>query len=89
MERELVLPRTFQDYAWEVEAKGVFWDALVRVGENSVAVTFYDPARLSQDLTEELDGRPSVELLRVLVVSSVTEERMRDAVDRAPLEFFV
>lgn len=88
MDRELVLPPDFEDYAWEVESKGVFWDATVRVGDGSVAVTFYDPARLSQEVNDELNDRSSVELVRTLIVPSVTEKQMRDAVARAPLEFF-
>lgn len=88
MDRELVLPADFHDYAWEVEAKGVFWDASVRLGNVEVAVTFYDPVRLTQDLADELAERPAFELRRALVVPSVTEEHMRAAIDRAPLEFF-
>jgi len=88
MDRELVLPPDFEDYAWEVEAKGVFWDATVRMGDASVAVTFYDPARLSQEIIDELNDRSSFELLRTLVVPSVTEKEMRDAVARASLGFF-
>lgn len=88
MTRELVLPPDFHDYAWEVEAKGVFWDALVRLGDIDVAVTFYDPVRLLQDTTDELAERPTFGLERVLVVPKVTEEHMRTAVDRTPIEFF-
>lgn len=48
MEHKLVLPPDFSEYAWEVEAKGVFWDAGVVIDDNPVQVTFYDPARLAR-----------------------------------------
>ena len=88
MDRELSLPTDFRDHAGEVEAKGVFWDVPVRIDDRVVAVTFYDPVRLSQDIAEELVQRHCAELRRVLVVPCVDEEQMRMAVDRAPAEFF-
>lgn len=86
--RQLVLPPDFPDYAWEVEAKGVFWDAKVLVGDIRVPVTFYDPVRLSQEVSDELAGRATLALHRTLVVPSVTEANMQLAVDRAPDGFF-
>ena len=88
MDRELSLPADFRDHAWEVEAKGVYWDVSVRIGDRVATVTFYDPVRLSQDIAEELGQRHCAELRRVLVVPHVTEEQMRMAVERAPAEFF-
>lgn len=88
VDRKLVLPSDFHDYAWEVESKGVFWDAAVQIGDNLAEVTFYDPVRLSQDVEEELAARPSVGLRRVLVVRAVTEEQMRAAAMAAPAEFY-
>ncbi len=88
MERKLVLPTDFPEYAWEVAAKGVFWDAKVVVEGTPVPVTFYDPARLSQDVSEELTERVGFELRRTLVIPALTEDNMRRAVDRAPDEFF-
>ncbi len=88
MKRMLSLPADFQDYAWEVEAKGVFWGASVCLGDRVVAVTFYDPVRLSQDIAEELEQCHFMGLHRVLVVPCVNEEQMRMAIDRAPIEFF-
>lgn len=80
MTYELELPPDFEEYAWEVESKGVFWDALVLEGEQRFSVTFYDKQRLAQDLSEELgDGRVVV-LNRVVVVERVTVECMSMAV---------
>lgn len=88
MARELVFPPDFQEYAWEVEAKGVFWDATVRVGDLTLPVIFYDPVRLAQDVQEELAVRPAFVARRLLVVPAVTVENMRRAVSSAPTEFF-
>jgi hypothetical protein len=88
VERELVLPADFDDYAWEVASKGVFWDVSVRLEGVEVAVTFYDPVRLSQDVADELAERSVLSLRRVRIVPSVTEEYMQHAIQRAPIEFF-
>ncbi|MDO5079765.1 hypothetical protein [Buchananella hordeovulneris] len=88
MDRELLLPTDFGDYAWEIEAKGVCWEVSVRVGDRLVAVTFYDPVRLAQDIAAELRGGAYPELRRVLVVPRVTAEQMRAAIARVPREFF-
>jgi hypothetical protein len=88
MERELVLPTDFDDYAWELESKGYFTDAAVQIGDKHVGVSFYEPTRLSQDIAEELAaGRPFA-ISRLLVVERVTLENMRIAVTRAPAALF-
>lgn len=88
MNRLLVLPPDFDDYAWEVEAKGVLWDAAVRISGRACPITFYDPVRLQQDVSEVLaDGR-DFSAIRLLVVKRVTLENMREAVNRAPAELF-
>ncbi len=88
MDRELVLPADFGDYAWEVESKGYFSEASVRIGGHLVGVSFYEPARLIQDITEELAaGRPFASP-RLLVLERVTLENMGAAVERAPAALF-
>ncbi|WP_370232870.1 hypothetical protein [Aeromicrobium sp.] len=86
--RVLVLPQDFPDYSWEVEAKGVFWDAAVERGGECFSVVFYDPIRLQQDVAGEVAERSAFAVSRLLVIPSVTEQHMRDAVDAAPEEFF-
>lgn len=88
MDYELILPSDFEDYAWEVEAKGVFWDAAVQVGGARFQVTFYAPERLTQDIVEELRERSSFELSRTIVLETVTEDQMRDAIRRLTSDFF-
>lgn len=89
LSRKLIFPEDFSDYAWEVESKGYFDGASVKVGDRCINVTFYDPTRLSQDIREDFRAFGMMELRRVLVVESVTEEEMMLAVDRATDEFFV
>lgn len=88
MERELVLPDDFYDYEWEVEQKGVFWQGLARLGDVEVPITFYDPVRIAQDISAELEQRPTLDLRRVLVIPAVTEAHMRAAIAHVPMTFF-
>jgi hypothetical protein len=88
MSNRLILPEGFDEYAWEVEAKGVLFDAAVRVNGRNVAVTFYDPTRLAQDIASDLDHQKALTIKRLLVVDRVTLDSMQAAVDAAPQEFF-
>lgn len=88
MEQQLLLPADFGDYAWEVESKGYFLDARVLIGSRHLAVSFYEPTRLAQDIAEELAAGRPFHATRLLVVASVTSESMRAALASAPLEFF-
>ena len=88
MDRILLLPDDFAAYAWEVESKGVFWDAAVRVDGHSFRVTFYDPVRLSQDVREEIAAGRPFSMARMLVVERVTSSNMKSAIQAAPSELF-
>ena len=79
---ELVLPEDFDDYAWEVEAKGYLLTASIRFGERRIPVAFYDPVRLAQDIETELEAGRVAVFMRVIVVRSLTAEAMRDSVER-------
>jgi hypothetical protein len=87
MNRELVLPEDFDDYGWEVEYKGYF-DATVRVDDSLISVTFYDPTRLQQEITDDLEAGRIFTVKRLLVIERVTIDNMRSAVTGAPLDFF-
>lgn len=84
----LVLPADFGEYAWEVEAKGVFWDAKIDVDGVHVSLTFYDEVRLAQDVAEELAQARVFGCNRLLVVERLTAENMQAAVDAMPSSFF-
>jgi hypothetical protein len=78
---KLVLPPDFDDYAWEVEAKGYFGSAQLVDDGKCLNVIFYDPVRLQQDIESELAaGKPFFEP-NVVVLMSVTKENMQAAVD--------
>ncbi len=80
---EFVLPEDFQDYAYEVEAKGWFSRACVQYMGRQFPLSFYDPVRLSQQVEDELEKSPVFTEPNLLVVPSVTEAAMRKAVDHA------
>lgn len=85
---ELRLPDDFDGYAGEVEAKGVFWDAMARIDDREIRITFYDPARLAQDVAEEIHSQKVFALGRLVVVERTTREHMETAVASLPSEFF-
>jgi hypothetical protein len=76
----LVLPEDFDDYAWEVESKGVFWDVLMRYGGREYRLTFYEPQRLAQDVADQLEESPLFFERNLVVVRKVTREAMELAV---------
>lgn len=80
---KLVLPADFQDYAYEVEAKGWFAGASLQYKHRQFPLTFYDPTRLKQTIADELRDSPVFSEPNLLVVASVTESAMRNAVDHA------
>lgn len=76
----LLLPDDFDDYAWEIEAKGVFLNVGVRLGDRIVNVTFYDPVRLQQEIESDLLAGRAFAVERLRVVSKVTRENMQAAI---------
>lgn len=72
----LVLPENFDDYAWEVESKGVFWDVHLRYRGREYPLTFYDPQRLAQDVADQLEEGPLFFERNIVVVRKVTREAM-------------
>jgi len=87
-EPELVLPEDFDDDAWLLESKGWYPGASVRSGDREVAVTFYDPTRLAQDIEADLAGGHLVSFAHLIVVERLTVENMRRAISRLDRAFF-
>lgn len=85
--RVLLLPDDYSEFAWEVEAKGVFPEVAVRVGDKIVGVTFYDPVRLRQDVESELLAGRNFAINRLLVVPKVNLAEMRAAINTVGSEF--
>src|SRR5438067_1813400 len=77
----LVLPEDFDDYAWDVESKGVFWDVRMRYGGREYQLTFYEPQRLIQDMADQLEESPLFFERNLVVVRKVTREAMELAVE--------
>jgi hypothetical protein len=87
-EPELVLPEDYDDYAWEVESKGWYPSASVRLGTREVPVMFYDPTRLAQDIEADLVGDHVSTFARLIVVERLTVENMARAARRLDRTFF-
>lgn len=83
-----MLPDDFADYAWEVEAKGVLWDARVVLESRELLVTFYDPVRLAQDVEEDVESQHSFVVGNLIVVKRLTVDEMTGAVAALPPGFF-
>ena len=77
----LVLPCEFDDYEWEVKAKGFFSEARLSVSGKRYRLTFYDPVRLSQEIEDELKRGELFFELNLVIVSSVTRSDMERAVE--------
>lgn len=77
----LSLPADFSDYEWEVTAKGWFSEARLVVSGKSYCLTFYDPARLGQDIKDELESAGVFFGSNLVIVRSVTRVNMERAAE--------
>lgn len=73
-------PSGFDDYEWEVEAKGWLQGVVATIDGRRYPLTFYDPTRLSQDIEEELARGTGFFEPNVFVVRSVDREHIESAV---------
>ncbi len=78
---QLEFPDDFDDFAWEVEAKGWIQGVVAIVNHRRYALTFYDPIRLAQDIENELGSGAVFFERNLVVVPSVTRTHMEAAVD--------
>ncbi|UXI65976.1 hypothetical protein [Tahibacter amnicola] len=74
-----VLPPDFSDYEWEVTAKGHFSGATIAAAGAEYRLSFYDAARLSQEVASELDRGMAFFEPNLIVISSVNRREMEDA----------
>jgi len=77
----LVLPEDFQDYAWEVEAKGWFSLAKLSASGKSYRLNFYDGVRLQQTIEDGLERGGVFFEPNLVVVSSLTRANMERAAE--------
>ncbi|MBN9680904.1 MULTISPECIES: hypothetical protein [unclassified Corallococcus] len=76
----LEFPPGFDDYAWEVEAKGWLPGVVAVIQGRRYTLTVYDPARLSQDVEDALKSGKVFLERNLVVVASVTRERIVSAI---------
>ena len=76
----LIFPDDFDDYAWEVEAKGWLNDVILETNGQKFRIMFYDLARLSQDIESALAINAAFVEKNVVVVPHVTRLAIEQAV---------
>ncbi|HYD78257.1 MAG TPA: hypothetical protein VEC06_00475 [Paucimonas sp.] len=76
-----VLPSDFDDYEWEVTAKGCFSEAMLTVSGKRYRLNFYDAVRLSQEIESAIEHGGMFFEPNLLVIKSVNKENMEQAVD--------
>jgi hypothetical protein len=78
----LIFPEGYEDYAWELESKGCFSEARLEFQGRRYRLTFYDPARLGQDIENELQRGGVYFEPNLVVVPAVTRQNMEKAAAR-------
>lgn len=76
----LEFPTGFEDYDWEIEAKGWLPGIVAVIQGRRYTLTVYDPARLIQDVEDALKGGRVFLERNLVVVASVTRESIASAV---------
>lgn len=80
-EYSLSFPADFEDYQSEWESKGWFRGATLVVSGERYVLSFYDPARLHQEIADELQKQVVFAEPNLLVIATVTRENIEKAVD--------
>src|SRR5262249_33513651 len=76
----LNFPEDYEEYAWEVEAKGWFSAATLTFAGKRFRLNFYDSRRLAQEIEGKFErGRVFFEP-NLVVVQSLTRSNMENAV---------
>lgn len=78
---KLVLPHDFDEYGWEVESKGYFGEARLICSGRHYRLNFYDPARLAQEITDDLQRGACFFEPNLVVIPSVTRSDMEHAAE--------
>jgi hypothetical protein len=79
---QLYFPEYLNGYEVETEAKGYLADVRVVTENATFVITAYDPVRLGQDVVSEIASASYAVLGNVLVVPSVTKERIASSVQK-------
>ncbi|WP_374668508.1 hypothetical protein [Acinetobacter sp.] len=65
------LENDFHEYAWEIEAKG-WLQVDVEINQHMYTFNFYDPARLNQNIQDDLNSCQYFCDINLVVIPSVT-----------------
>jgi hypothetical protein len=77
----LEFPPGFDDYEWEVEAKGWFPGVVAVIEGRRYTLTVYDPARLAEDVGDAVRGGGVFLERNLVVVASVTRKNNVSALE--------
>ncbi|MFO1111434.1 MAG: hypothetical protein U1E61_19855 [Bradyrhizobium sp.] len=75
----LELPADFENYAWEVKAKGWFSEARIITAERRYKINFYDLTRLTQHIKDEFERGQIFFEPNLVIVQSITPACMQRA----------
>jgi hypothetical protein len=75
----LIFPDEFDEYTWELESKGCFSEARLEFQGRCYRLSFYDRARLGQEIDEELRRGGLFFEPNLVVVPAVTRQNMEKA----------
>ncbi|GGC87352.1 hypothetical protein [Undibacterium terreum] len=77
----LSLPEDFEDYEWEVTAKGYFSEAFLTVAKIRYRLNFYDAVRLQQEVDSTLESGTMFFEPNLLVIKAVDKVKIEEAVE--------
>jgi len=76
---DLTFPEDFDDYEWEVTAKGCFSEALLTVAGTRYRLNFYDAVRIQQEIESALESGSIFFEPNLLVIEAVDKAKMKEA----------
>jgi len=77
----LNFPEDFDDYEWEVSAKGCFSEASLTVAGIRYRLSFYDAIRLQQEIESALESGIVFFEPNLLVIKAVDKAKIEEAVE--------
>ena len=82
MKYKIHFPETFDEYEWEIEAKGYFEGIVLKVENRSYKLNFYDEVRLAQDISEELAKGSIFTYNNLVVIKDVNTSLITTAIEK-------
>jgi hypothetical protein len=80
MTYSVILPSDFDEYGWEVEKRGWFDSISVESDGLLINLSFYDPARLKQEIEDAISGNRIFFERNITVVSVANRDSIEAAV---------